>query len=246
MRTPLLTAVLLLPCAPIAAAQQPGAVSAAAAPFAWAAERLVPASFTYRITSEGNTLDSAHIRFERLAGAARPTIRISSALGDLSQSPNLDTLTLDGVTLVPVRVWTRGSAARSVDLTYRDTHVTGHVHFPYNGTVTDRDIDTVLAAGTLVDEQVLWSLAALPLAAGGSWQVPAYSWTGAGAMTISATVTADTSVTVPAGTFPCWKIQLSAATFAFTVYVTKAAPYLMARYEWTGASFAIELVQRTP
>ena len=57
-------------------------------------------------------------------------------------------------------------------------------------------------------------------------------------------VTGEESVTVPAGTFACWRVEMSGGPQGMTFYVTKSAPYLLVKYEMVGMPVAFELTAR--
>ena len=87
---------------------------------------------------------------------------------------------------------------------------------------------------------------ALPLASGGRWVLNAYSGGEGVVRTLTLKVSGEDSVTVPAGTFACWKVEMTGGQVPFNFYVTKAAPYLLVKYELVGQPVSFELTQHTP
>ncbi|HEY2806878.1 MAG TPA: hypothetical protein VGI92_13555 [Gemmatimonadales bacterium] len=64
---------------------------------------------------------------------------------------------------------------------------------------------------------------------------------------MGASVTGDATLTVPAGTFPCWRVLLSGSQIGdLAVYITKAAPFAIVRYEPTAIPMAFVLKRRDP
>lgn len=155
-------------------------------------------------------------------------------------------MSVDAGSFAPIRIrqsGTAGGQAESIALDYDGTHVKGHVHVPQRAGVRDADVDTTLAAGTLDDNQVLPLLLALPLAAGGRWTLPAYAGSEGVVRSIMVRVTGDSTLTVPAGTFDCWKVEMTGGEIPMNLYITKAAPYLLVRYEMVGPPVAFELTE---
>ena len=215
----------------------------------WAMDRLAPSSYTYRVMVQGNAMGQAAQALERAAEGDRQVLRLTSSLnlgGMVSQS---DTVTVDAATLAPLHMrqgGTMGGQAMAVTLDYQGAHVTGHAHVPSQQGVRDAAVDTILAEGTLEQDAFTSLLTALPLASGARWTVNAYDGSEGVVRTLTATVTGEDSVTVPAGTFACWKLGLTGGQFPINFYITKAAPYLIAKYELVGPPVVFELTAKTP
>ncbi len=114
-------------------------------------------------------------------------------------------------------------------------------------TTSRRDFIKFVVAGSVLagcplDEALL----ALPLASGGRWVLATYDGSEGVGKTLTVTVTGEESVTVPAGTFACWKVEVTGNQIPFNYYVTKAAPYLLAKMEFVGQPVSIELNSHTP
>jgi hypothetical protein len=65
-----------------------------------------------------------------------------------------------------------------------------------------------------------------------------------GPVTLTFAVTGEESVTVPAGTFACWKVEVQGGDRPVTFYVAKENPVVV-KYEFTGAPVVFELTQKT-
>jgi zinc protease len=224
-------------------------LAAPPAPVEWATDRLVAARDSFRVLIQGNPIGALTTTIARGAEGGRQVVYITSAsaIGSFAQSS--DTVAIDAATFAPIRVRGGGRAAgqeESLTLDYAGTHVTGHAHTPRRGGVRDADVDTTLAAGTLDENEVTSLLPALPLAARGHWVLTAYSGREGVVRTVDVTVAGDTTVTVPAGTFDCWKVATTGGQVPTTYFVTRTAPYLVVRYAPTGPPIAFELVRHEP
>jgi predicted Zn-dependent peptidase len=224
-------------------------LTAAPTAVAWAPERLTPSSFTYRVMVQGNAMGQATSAMERASEGDRQVLRLTSSLNLGGMVSQLDTVTVDAATLAPLHLregGSQGGQAMSMLLDYQGTHVTGHVHVPSREGVRDAAVDTTLAEGTLDQNVFSALLTALPLASGAHWMVSAYDGTEGVVRPLTATVVGEDSVTVPAGAFACWKMALTGGQFPINFYITKTAPYLIAKYELVGPPVVFELTTKTP
>ncbi len=226
------------------------ALTAPPAAVQWAADRLAPGSYAYRVLLQGNPMGQSLQAIERDTGGSRQVLRLtqSTVIGSFVQE--YDSLVMDASGLAPIRIRQHGGTAdgqqQSVALDYDGMHVKGHVHVPQRAGVRDADVDTTLAAGTFDETQVLPLLSALPLASGGRWTLNAYAGGDGVVRSVALSVTGDSTITVPAGTFDCWKLEMTGGQVGMNVYITKTAPYLLVRYELIGPPVAFELTERQP
>jgi zinc protease len=215
----------------------------------WAVDRLVPVSYEYRVMVQGNPLGQAAQSLERVTEGGTQVLRLISHMGLASLVQETDTITVDAATLAPIHVresgMSRGQPA-SVALDYQGAHVTGHAHVPTPAGVHDAAVDTTLAEGTLEEDEVSALLPALPLASGGRWVLNVFSGGEGVVRTLILKVAGTDSVTVPAGTFDCWKIEMTGGQVPFNYYVAKAAPHVLVKYEMVGQPIAFELTKQGP
>jgi predicted Zn-dependent peptidase len=224
-------------------------LTAAPTAVAWAPDRLVPSSFTYRVMVQGNAMGQATSAMERASEGDRQVLRLTSSMNLGGMVSQLDTVTVDAASLAPLHLregGSQGGQAMSMTLDYQGTHVTGHVHVPSRQGMRDAAVDTTLAEGTLDQNVFSALLTALPLASGAHWMVNGYDGTEGVVRPLTATVVGDDSVTVPAGAFACWKVAVTGGQFPINFYITKTAPYLIAKYELVGPPVVFELTAKTP
>jgi len=131
-----------------------------------------------------------------------------------------------------------------VRLDYEGTHVRGQARVPGREGPRNLTIDTTLAAGTLDDNQIEAVLTALPLAANARFTFAVYASGEGRVQTLTLAVAGEESATVPAGTFNCWRIDLTGGSQPMTFYVAKDAPFVLVKFEMVGMPVAFELVSR--
>jgi zinc protease len=213
----------------------------------WAVDRLAPVALTYRVLVQGNPMGDATRAIARTTQNGRAVVQI---LGTTNIGPfvrQTDTTVIDAQTLAPISV--RQSATIQgqqafVRLDYDGMHVRGQARSPGPQGMRDVNADTTLAAGTLDDNEVEAALTALPLGANTRVTLPVFSGGEARVQLVTLAVTGEESVTVPAGTFACWRVEMSGGPQSLTFYVTKDAPYLIVKYAMAGAPVAFELTGR--
>ncbi len=214
---------------------------------AWLPDHIATGSLTFRVVVQGNPFGDATVNIARVTEGGRALIRSTSSVNIgpiISQS---DTVVVDARTLAPVMFRQNGTQqgqTTAVRVDYDGMHARGHARAPTRQGLRDVDIDTTLAAGTLDADELELVLGALPLAAGGHWAIQAFAAEDGSVRTINVAVSGEESVTVPAGTFSCWKLDVTGGEAPLTFYVTKDAPYTIVKYELVGAPVVFELTAR--
>lgn len=120
---------------------------------------------------------------------------------------------------------TQGGQSGGAKLTYDGLHVTGSATVPQpGGTPKTIQIDTTVAAGTVDGEMTHLVTMALPLAEGASFTINSFESSQASVRTTTIKVAGVEDVTVPAGTFSAYRLNVTSGAQALTYYVTKASP----------------------
>jgi zinc protease len=214
---------------------------------AFAADRIVAGNLTYRVMVQGNPMGDASRTIVRATVGGRAVLQFFGTTNIGPFVRQSDTTTLDAQTLAPVSVRQAGTVQGQeafVRLDYEGMHVRGSARVPGREGPRNLTIDTTLAAGTLDDNQMEAVLSALPLAANGRYAFPVYASGEGRVQTLTLAVAGEESVTVPAGTFACWRVDLTGGPQAMTFYVAKDAPYALVKYEMVGMPVAFELTAR--
>jgi zinc protease len=219
----------------------------AAGAVAWAADRIAAGTFTYRVLLQGNPFGEETRRLERATENGRDVWRITTATGLGPIGRQADTTTIDAATLAPIRVRQGGvlqGQQAFVRLDYADGRVRGQARVPGQGGPRDVTVDTATVAGIIDDNEMGAVIVALPFAAGARWSFPVFSAGEAAVKTYTVVVAGEESVTVPAGTFACWRVEVAGGQVPVTFFVTKEAPYSVVKLELQGVPLAFELTQR--
>jgi zinc protease len=130
------------------------------------------------------------------------------------------------------------------DLVYADGRVKGSTMTPQpGGQPKTLAIDTALVAGTLDDNALTVLLPGFALEAGKTLAVSMFTGGQNTTAVLSLKVNAPESVTVPAGTFDAYRVDITGGPQPLTVWVTTAAPRRIVKLAPGGQPVVLELVK---
>lgn len=141
------------------------------------------------------------------------------------------------------RTGSAGGQALDGRVDYRGDRVRGRVQVPDPRAGTPRvvELDTSLAAGT-VDESAFQPLvAALPLTEGAAFSLQVFEAAEKRTRTLSVRVAGTTDLTVPAGSFSAYKVEVSGTPQPFVFYVSREPPRRLVKIEIVGQPLTFEL-----
>jgi hypothetical protein len=135
---------------------------------------------------------------------------------------------------------TQGPMQLSLDLTSRDGRVAGRAELPEQ-MGGGRDIDLEVPEGTVLPGMDEYLLAAAELREGREITVPYFNLLGGNIISVTYRVTGTEEVTVPAGTFSAYRVEVSGTPQPLSLLLRRDAPHILLRQEMTGAPVVIEL-----
>ena len=134
--------------------------------------------------------------------------------------------------------------ASDIHLTYSGGRVKGKATTPQQtGTPQTIQIDTTIAAGTYDDNALSVIFPALPLAPDQTFNLNVFESGKGDSKVIQVKVSDGGTVTVPAGSFPVFKLDVTGGQVPTTFYVSKATPRRIVKIELVGAPFVFQLVK---
>lgn len=138
-----------------------------------------------------------------------------------------------------------GGQAAETRLIYAEGRVRGRAETPdpRAGALKVTDVDTTVAAGTIDMNAFQPLVAALPLAEDASFTVGAFEASENTVRTLTVKVSGAADVTVPAGTFPAYRLEVSGTPQPLVFFVSRAAPQRLLRIELVGQPLSFELVK---
>lgn len=137
-----------------------------------------------------------------------------------------------------------GGQASAIHLAYGQGRVKGNVSVPQqSGTPKAFAVDTTLAADTYDDNAITLLVPTLPLASGKTFNIGVFSSGDGQTRVLTAKVGAADTLTVPAGKFTAFKVDISGGQAPVTFYVTTTAPRRIVRIDVVGQPVSLLLAK---
>ncbi|MEW5930199.1 MAG: insulinase family protein [Gemmatimonadota bacterium] len=200
------------------------------------ASGLRPATLTYAIVAGGNAVGTATTTLAR-DGAAWVSTQTVQA-GPTSTRSEVR-FTGDFTPVSGKTSMTAGAMSMETDLRMENGRIKGTAKLPAQ-MGGEKAIDAEAVAGTRFPGTDPWILAVADLAPGKTIAFPTFNAQSGSAAPVSFKVSGEEKVTVPAGTFDTWKVELSGPQPA-TVWVRKDAPHVTVKQALQGQPVTIEL-----
>ena len=198
---------------------------------------------SFQALVQGNVMGSQVTSLRRTADSL--VFAEHTVLGPFLQQRT--TVVLDPATFAPLQVEQTGTAGMQpaeVHLTYANGRVKGRAVTPQReGTPKTVLVDTTVAPGTIDDNQLHVILPALPLADGKTFTMNVFSSGEGVTKLLTVKVAGVENITVPAGTFPAYRLELSGLQLPVVMHVTRDLPRRLLRIEPVGAPLVFELVK---
>jgi zinc protease len=169
----------------------------------------------------------------------------TTALGPLVQQQT--TVVLDTAGLAMRRTQQTGTVQNQkseISLAYAGGRVKGNATVPQGGgTPQAVAIDTTVPPGTVDDNALNLLIPALPLAEGKSFNLNVFSSGQGVTKVVTVTVAGVESLTVPAGTFTAYRLELSGMQLPVVMHVSTETPRRLLRIAPVGAPIVFQLVK---
>jgi hypothetical protein len=131
--------------------------------------------------------------------------------------------------------------ATKIEVSYAGGRAKGSATTPSQTGPKTVQVDAEVSKGTIDDNMLAAILPAFRWAAGAKFSVPVFQ-SGKGTSTVvTLTVAGEESVTVPAGTFPAWKVEVAGIEAPVIFYIEKAAPNRLVKIAIVGAPVEMRL-----
>ncbi len=203
------------------------------------AARVVARSDSFAVMVQGRQVGGIR---ETIA-AADGGFRLTSvqALAGMNQSTEVRFSKSLAMTSVRQEGQARGQAMK-IEVTYAGGRARGTATTPGPQGMKTIAVDTTVPAGAVDDNALQALLPALPLGAGRSFQVPVFASGQGTSKVMTVAVSGSESVTVPAGTFEAWKVDVTGGQVPVIFWISKTSPRVV-KLGFAGAPMAFELVK---
>ncbi|HYJ78349.1 MAG TPA: DUF3108 domain-containing protein [Longimicrobiaceae bacterium] len=209
------------------------ALAAAAAP---AAAQLQPVTLAYQVRIGGNAAGTQTVALARDGDAWARTVTLQ--MGPVRQT----IVTKFGADFAPISYTERAEGPVPGDATIEVTggRYRGQAHLPpqMGG---DRTYDAEASAGSRLDGTDEAILAAAQLAQGQTLTIPLFNTITGAIDSVTYTVQALEPVTVPAGTFPAFRVEVAGKAVPLMMWLRQEAPHVPLRYQLVGQPVEVVL-----
>ena len=197
-----------------------------------------------RVIIQGNPVGFTVSEIRRPPDSLVYAERSNLANGAFQQQTTLVLEPATGAVRQVDQVTTQQGQNSETHLTYAAGRVKGSSAAPQpDGSVKRFEVDTVLPPGTVDENAVPFVVPALPLAPGKTFAMTFFTPSENAVKVLTFKVSAPEAVTVPAGTFQGFRIDVTGSRVPFTMYVGTDAPRRLLKTEFVGQPFVVELVK---
>ena len=222
----------------------PADLNPPAAPVALDPTQFVAHADSSRVMLQGNPAGFTVSEVRRPADSLVYAERSNLAGGVFQQNTTVLLNPTDGTVRQVDQETTQQGQKGETHITYSGGRVNGSSAAPQqDGTVKRFDIDTTLPPGTVDENAVPFVVPALPLAAGKAFSLTFFTPSENTIKVLTFKVSGPASVTVPAGTFQAYQIDVTGSRVPFTMYVSTDSPRRVLKTEFVGQPFVVELVK---
>lgn len=222
---------------------QPGDLVVKASAVALDPRRLVVGSDSFAITVQGNTLGFQRTTVAKTADGY--TISEASEIGPAVSATTTITLSDQLEMRSVLHAGKVQGNPSSIDVTYADGRATGSAAMPAppTGAIKAVTVAADVPAGAIDDHALGALLPTLPWAADAKFSLPVFS-SGQGELRQMAfAVTGTEAVTVPAGTFQVFRVEVTGGPQPTTYYIEQAAPHRVVKAALVGTPVEIVRVR---
>jgi hypothetical protein len=222
----------------------PASLNPPAAPVALDPAQFAAHSDSARVLVQGNPVGFTVSEVRRPGDSLVYAERSNLGNGAFQQQTTVVLDPADGSVRRLDQVTTQQGQKAETHLIYAAGRVKGSSSSPQqDGSVKRFDVDTAPPPGTIDENAVPFVVPALPLAPGKTFTMTFFTPSENAIKVLTFKVGASESVSVPAGTFQAFRIDVTGSRVPFTMYVGTDVPRRVVKTEFVGQPFVVELVK---
>jgi hypothetical protein len=205
--------------------------------------RLKEETVNYRMVSAGKQIGVANVSIRREVQNEIPLIRIVQVISGAFNQTTEVLLRADSTlqTISSYTNITQANQAHVIRLNYKPDRVSGRMEIP-PALGGDRRIDELIPSGTVDFNAAEFALRASDLKVGRTIAFQLYNPQQGGRLTYRATVSRLEEITVPAGTFRCRRVEVSAGQAGQIYFFDDKAPHRLILQKLPRLNINIELL----
>ncbi|MEO8336491.1 MAG: insulinase family protein [bacterium] len=196
---------------------------------------------SFSVIVQGNPIGFQTTSLKKGAGGF--TYRSTVVVGPIMQNSVESTF---GSDLAPRTVKADGKMQGQdlkVELTYGSGRVKGSTTTPSAAGAKTVVVDTTVAPGVLDDNTIMALVPGLKWSPTAKFTVSAFDGSANSVRQVTLAVAGSESITVPAGTFPSYRVEMTGLEQPITFYVSAAEPHRVVKMTFTGAPIEFVLVK---
>jgi len=224
-------------------------VLALACPLSLAAQSSSPINFaalaarsdSFVVMVQGNALGFQRTSIERTETGFRVVDDVQ--IGPIMNQHTEMELAADGAMLSTHQTGQVRGQQTSIEIAYRDGRAKGSATTPSIAGVQTTAIDTTIAAGVIDDNLITALLPAMEWGPAATFTLPVFLSGKGYAQPLTLSVKATETITVPAGTFEVYRVEMAGGQTPVAMYVTVAAPHRLVKIAPQGAPLEFVLAK---
>jgi hypothetical protein len=202
------------------------------------ASALKAMTLVYGVNFQGNPVAENTMVVSRANHAGKDVVKVNSSTSGMITATN--ELLFEAKNFAPVS-WNMemqmGPQTMSAKLAYANGKITGTTKMPQG----DKTIDSPAPAGTLLSGMDQFAMMLNNFATSKQLSMPVFNVQTGTVSNFTAKVVGESKVTVPAGTFDVYEVEVSGADGGSKVFVSKAAPNVIVKQEMAAQPVVMEL-----
>lgn len=212
-------------------------------PTLWDPTRLEEGVRRYELFVQDSPMGNAEYRLERQGDAWVATTTITSMAGSQETTLRFGAEDFSPHSIRQDRG--EGPYRISVALDVRDGRLRGEVELP-DQMGGSRTYDQGMPRGTLLPGMDEFALAVAPLEVGARFTIPYLDVVQGSITTLEARVEGEQEITVSAGTYQAWRVEVTGSEAGHTLFLRKTPPHILIRQEFGGQPLRLDLSGLAP
>jgi hypothetical protein len=202
------------------------------------ASAVKPMTLVYGVAFQGNPIAENTMVVSRANAGGKDVVKVNSSTTGMMTASN--ELVFEAKTFTPVS-WNMemqmGPQAMSAKLAYANGKITGTSKMPQG----EKAVDAAAPAGTLLSGMDQFAIMLNDFATAKQITLPVFNAQTGTVSNFTAKVVGESKVTVPAGTFDVYDLDVSGAEGSMKVFVNKAMPHVIVKQEFAAQPVVMEL-----
>jgi zinc protease len=202
------------------------------------ASRLKPMTMVYAVAFQGNPIAESNMVLSRAQVGGKDVVKVNSTTSGMMSLTN--ELVFEARTFAPVSLnmeMQAGPQTLSQNLVYAGGKITGTSKMPQG----EKTVNAEAPAGTLLSGMDQFAIMLHDFGKSKELALPVFNAQTGTVSSFKATAVGESKVTVPAGSFDVYELDVTGAEGSMKVFVSKADPRVIVKQEYAAQPIVMEL-----